>query len=57
MGVQMTCPYCKREFPFDNGKLDREISNVGQRIAAINRELAAIKASGPRARKAASVIH
>lgn len=53
MSVQMTCPYCKREFPFDNGGLDREISNIGQRISTINRELAEIKAAGPRARKAA----
>lgn len=53
MSVQMTCPYCKREFPFDNGKLDHDISQIKQRISAINRELAAIKASGPRARKAA----
>lgn len=30
MSLQMTCPYCKREFPYDNGKLDREISDIGQ---------------------------
>lgn len=53
MSVQMTCPYCKREFPFNNGKLDREISDIGQRISTINRELGEIKAAGPRARKAA----
>ena len=53
MSVQMTCPHCKREFPFDNGKLDREISNIGQRISAINRELAEIKSAGTRYRKAA----
>lgn len=52
MSLQMTCPYCKQEFPYDNGKLDREISNIGQRIATINRELASIKASQPRVRKA-----
>ena len=40
-------------FPFDNGKLDRDISNIGQRISTINRELAEIKTAGPRARKAA----
>ena len=21
--IQMTCPFCKREFPYDNGKIDR----------------------------------
>ena len=53
MSLQMTCPYCKREFPYDNGKLDREISDIGQRINAINRELATIKAASPSARRAA----
>ena len=53
MSLQMTCPYCKREFPYDNGKLDREISDIGQRINAIDRDLATIKASSPRARRAA----
>ena len=51
MSVQMTCPYCKREFPFDNGKLDREISEIGQRICAINRELSEIKAMHPTYRR------
>ena len=53
MSVQMTCPYCKQEFPFDNGELDRMISSISQRIATINRELAGIKASAPPVRKAA----
>lgn len=53
MSVQMTCPYCKREFPFNNGELDREISSIGQRITSVNRELASIKALSPKARKAA----
>ena len=43
MSVQMTCPFCKREFPFDNGDLDRKIAAIGQRINQINRELAEIK--------------
>ena len=41
--MQMTCPYCKREFPYNNGKLDYEISSIGQRIATIHKKLAAIK--------------
>lgn len=52
MSVQMTCPYCKREFPFNNGELDREILSIGQRITSVNRELASIKALSPKARKA-----
>lgn len=43
MSIQMTCPYCHREFPYNNGKLDKEISEVGQRILHINRRLAEIK--------------
>lgn len=43
MAVQMTCPYCKREFPYNNGKLDYEISEIGQRINTINRKLTDIK--------------
>ena len=53
MSVQMTCPFCKREFPFNNGELDQKITKIGQRITSINRELATIKASNPKARKAA----
>lgn len=51
MSVQMTCPYCKKEFPFNNGDLDRRISAIGQRITTINRELSEIKAMHPKFRK------
>ena len=43
MSVQLTCPYCKKEFPYDNGKLDADISNIGQRINQINCRLNEIK--------------
>ncbi len=46
MPVQMTCPYCKKEFPYDNGWMDREISVKSQRITEINGRLAEIKALG-----------
>ena len=46
MAVQMTCPYCKREFPYDNGWIDYKISSKGQRITEINRSLSEIKALG-----------
>ena len=52
MSVQMTCPYCKREFPYDNGAIDREISALGQQIRALTTELARIKALQPSARRA-----
>lgn len=43
MALQLTCPYCKREFPYNNGKIDAEISRIGQRINAINKEIIEIK--------------
>lgn len=43
MALQMTCPYCHREFPYNNGELDRKISVKGQRILEINKRLAQIK--------------
>lgn len=51
MSLQMTCPYCKREFPYDNGDLDRKISLAGQRIREITLELAKIKAMHPKLRR------
>lgn len=52
MSVQMTCPYCKREFPYDNGAMDREISALGQQIRELTTELSHIKALKPSARRA-----
>lgn len=52
MSVQMTCPFCKQEFPFDNGKLDKEISVIRQRIRAIHRELSEINGLPMKAKKA-----
>lgn len=43
MAVQMTCPYCKKEFPYYNGELDAEISKIGQRIQEIYKRLSEIK--------------
>lgn len=52
MPYQMICPYCKKEFPYDNGELDHEITEAGQRIHEILRELSHIKSSAPAVRKA-----
>ena len=43
MALQMVCPFCKKEFPYNNGELDARISQIGQRINTINRRLAEIK--------------
>lgn len=50
MALQLTCPYCKREFPYNNGKLDADISKIGQRIATINKEIVEIK-RGPKSQE------
>ena len=44
MALQMTCPHCKHEFPYNNGDLDREISLLGQRIHEIQAEITKTKA-------------
>ena len=42
--IQMTCPYCKREYPWDNGKTDADIAKVQSRITAIHKRLVELKA-------------
>lgn len=44
MALQMTCPFCKKEFPFDNGRIDAEISGLGQRVTAIIKRISELKA-------------
>lgn len=41
--IQMTCPFCKREFPFDNGNLDREIARLGVRVSQLHKRLSELK--------------
>lgn len=43
MSLQMTCPYCKKEFPYDNGYLDYKISSKGQELLKIRQRLTKIK--------------
>lgn len=43
MSIQMICPYCKKEFPFNNGNLDREIEEAKQKLKKIEEELVCIK--------------
>lgn len=44
MALQMTCPFCHKEFPYDNGGLDRSITHLGQRINEIMLRLSEINA-------------
>lgn len=45
MARQLTCPYCKKEFPYDNGAVDAEIHKLGVRMAQLNKRLSEIKAN------------
>lgn len=41
--VQLTCPFCKKEFPFDNGKIDKEIAELSQKVSEIQKWLSEYK--------------
>ena len=51
MSLQMTCPYCKREFPYDNNSLDYRIHKIGHRLFEINQRLTEIKSADRRYQK------
>ena len=38
--VQLTCPKCKYEFPFNLGKTDEDLMKIGKEIQNINKQLA-----------------
>lgn len=41
--VQLTCPQCKYEFPFNLGVLDTRIEELGRNIMSINKQLSEYK--------------
>lgn len=43
MAIQLRCPFCKSEFPFDNEELDRDTYVSEQRYARINKRLHELK--------------
>ena len=43
MTVQLTCPFCHKEFPFDNGELDSEISKLGKKLTEAQKYFAEYK--------------
>ena len=43
MKVQLTCPFCHKEFPFDNGELDEEIVKLSQKVHETHKWLAEYK--------------
>jgi hypothetical protein len=42
--VQLTCPYCKKEFPFNNGWLDKEYEAEKTELQRLTREISVLKA-------------
>lgn len=41
--VQLVCPYCKKEFPFDNGWIDAEYHREKEMFARLSREITSLK--------------
>lgn len=39
MAMQMTCPYCKREFPYENEEIDRRLHEIGIKIEETKAQL------------------
>ena len=50
--MQMTCPHCRKEFPFNNGEIDAKISRLGQEYSEIRDELARYKLKSSAEKKA-----
>lgn len=42
--VQLTCPYCKQEFPFDSGWIDDEIEGAKKEFQELTAEMTRIRA-------------
>lgn len=43
MSIQMVCPYCKKEFPYENEEVDHEIAENAIAITKIDSRLREIK--------------
>lgn len=41
--VQLTCPYCKKEFPFNSGDLDKEYEAAKREFIELSREITILK--------------
>lgn len=39
MAMQMTCPFCKREFPYENDEVDRRLHEIGIKIEETKAQL------------------
>ena len=43
MAIQLTCPFCHKEFPFENEKTDRKLRDIGINIELTKSELQKFK--------------
>lgn len=43
MPIQLACPYCKKAFPYANGKIGKEYHENDQRLAVIKQKLNALQ--------------
>ena len=43
MPIQLSCPYCKKTFPYANGKIGKEYHENDQRLAVIKQKLNALQ--------------
>lgn len=43
MPIQLACPYCKKAFPYSNGKIGKEYHENDQRLAVIKQKLNALQ--------------
>ena len=39
MSMQMTCPFCKKEFPYENDEIDRRLHEIGIKIEETKAQL------------------
>ena len=43
MPIQLSCPYCKKAFPYSSGKIGKEYHENDQRLATIKQKLNALQ--------------
>lgn len=43
MAIQLTCPYCHNEFPYENEQIDRMLHDIGMNIELVKSELQKFK--------------
>ena len=47
MAIQLTCPFCHREFPYENEQMDQKLHDIGMNIELTKMELQKFKTMRP----------